>query len=67
MKVRKGMFGDGKWHLFNVVTDPSEMHPLEETMADKFESMKSLYLAYAEKNSIIEVDEYWNPFKAASE
>jgi len=34
---------------------------------EKFESMKALYLAYAEKNNIMEVDEAWNPFKAASE
>jgi arylsulfatase len=67
MKVRKGMFGDSEWHLYNVVSDPSEMHPLEDTMTDKFESMKALYVAYAEKNNIMEVDEDWNPFKAASE
>jgi len=67
MKVRKGMFGDGKWHLFNVVEDPSEMNPLEGEMSEKFDSMKALYIAYAEKNNIIEVAEDWNPFKAASE
>lgn len=67
MKVRTGMFGDGQWHLFNVVEDPSEMHPLEGEMTEKFEAMKALYAAYAKKNEIIEVDEAWNPFKAASE
>ena len=67
MKVREGMFGDGQWHLFNVVADPSEMNPLESDMPEKFESMKSLYLAYAEENNIMEVEEDWNPFKAASE
>lgn len=66
MKVRKGMFGDGKWHLFNIVEDPSEMKPLEGNMSDKLESMKSLYAAYAKEHNIIEVDEQWNPFKAAS-
>ena len=67
MKVRKGMFGDGEWHLFNVVADPSEMHHLEAEMPEKFESMKAQYLAYAEENNIMEVDEAWNPFKAASD
>ena len=67
MKVRTGMFGDGEWHLFNVVADPSEMHPLEAEMPEKFESMKALYVAYAAKNNIMEVDQDWNPFKAASE
>jgi arylsulfatase len=65
-KVRKGMFGDGKWPLFNIVEDPSEMKPLESNMSDKLESMKSLYVAYAKEHNIIEVDEQWNPFKAAS-
>jgi hypothetical protein len=36
-------------------------------MAEKFESMKALYMAYAAKNNIMEVDAAWNPFKAASE
>ena len=67
MKVRKGMFGDGEWHLFNVVADPSEMKPLESEMPEKFEAMKALYAGYAEVNNIMEVDEAWNPFKAASE
>lgn len=67
MKVRKGMFGDGEWHLYNVVADPSEMNPLEGDMPEKFESMQALYTAYAKTNSIVEVDQAWNPFKAASE
>ena len=67
MKVRKGMFGDGEWHLYNVVVDPSEMKPLENDMSAKFEAMKAQYIAYATKNNIMEVDEAWNPFKAASD
>ena len=67
MKVRKGMFGDGEWHLYDVVADPSEMTPLETKMPEKFKAMKAQYLAYAEENNIMEVDEAWNPFKAASD
>jgi arylsulfatase len=67
MKVRTGMFGDGQWHLYNVVSDPSEMKPLESEMPEMFESMKAQYATYAEKHNIMEVDEAWNPFKAASE
>jgi len=67
MKVREGMFGDGKWHLYNVVADPSEMNPLEEDMPEMFEEMKNLYAGYAKENNIMEVDAEWNPFKAASE
>lgn len=67
MKVREGMFGDGEWHLYNVVADPSEMNPLEEDMPEMFEEMKNLYAEYAKVNNIMEVDADWNPFKAASE
>lgn len=67
MKVREGMFGDGEWHLFNVVADPSEMNPLENDMPEKFDTMKALYASYAKSNNIMEVDKAWNPFKAASE
>lgn len=67
MKVREGMFGDGEWHLFNVVADPSEMNPLESDMPEKFDAMKTLYASYAKSNNIMEVDKAWNPFKAASE
>jgi arylsulfatase len=67
IKVRPGMFGDGEWHLYNVVADPSEMQPLETEIPEKFESMKKLYASYAAENNIMEVDSEWNPFKAASE
>tara|TARA_B100000809_G_scaffold258545_1_gene301932 strand:- start:2188 stop:2871 length:684 start_codon:yes stop_codon:yes gene_type:complete len=67
MKVRKGMFGDGEWHLFNIVTDPSEIKPLELEMPEKFKAMHALYVNYATEHNIVEVDESWNAFKAASE
>ncbi|MBE9548186.1 MAG: arylsulfatase [Proteobacteria bacterium] len=67
MKVRTGMFGDGQWHLYNVVTDPSETHPLEIENPEKLESMIALYESHTAKNNIIEVDKDWNPFQGASE
>lgn len=67
IKVREGMFGDGNWHLYDVVSDPSEMKPLENSMPEKFNSMKNLYLSYAKDHNIMEVVPEWNPFKAASE
>jgi len=67
IKVREGMFGDGQWHLYDVVADPSEMNPLDTEDSERLESMKALYAAYAKKNNIMEVDEAWNPFKAASD
>ena len=67
MKVRKGMFGDGAWHLFNVVEDPSENRPLDEEMPERFESMLKLYKQYELDHNLVIVDEDWSAFKAASE
>ncbi len=66
MKVRTGMFGDGKWHLYNVVSDPSESKPLEGDQPEKLNAMIALYESHKAKNNIIEVDKDWNPFQGAS-
>ena len=67
MKVRTGMFGDGQWHLYNVVTDPSETHPLEKENPEKLKEMIALYDSHIAKNDIIAVDEGWSAFQGASE
>jgi hypothetical protein len=61
------MFGDGKWHLYNVVSDPSETKPLEAMHPEKLEAMVALYEEYTNKNNIIEVDPSWSPFAGASQ
>jgi arylsulfatase A-like enzyme len=67
IKVRKGMFGDGEWHLYNIIDDPSESNPLESEDPERLKSMQELYASYAEANSIMEVASDWNPFKGFSE
>ena len=67
MKVRTGMFGDGKWHLYNVVSDPSESHPLETKNPEKLTAMISLYESYIAKNNILPVDSAWSAFQGASQ
>jgi len=67
MKVRPGMFGDGEWHLYDVVLDPSESKPLETEMPEQYESMMALYTQYAKDHQLVEVDSEWNAFRAASE
>ena len=67
MKVRTGMFGDGEWHLYNVVSDPSESYPLEQGQPEKLKEMVALYQSYTAKNNILEVDADWNPFQGASQ
>lgn len=67
MKVRTGMFGDGKWHLYDVVEDPSESKPLEAEMPERFENMLALYKQYEKDHNLVLVDEDWSAFKAASD
>ncbi|WP_282122510.1 arylsulfatase [Algibacter mikhailovii] len=67
MKVRKGMFGDGEWHLYNVVNDPSESNPLEEDHTEIYNKMLALYKGYEDQHKLVKVDEDWSAFKAASE
>jgi arylsulfatase A-like enzyme len=66
MKVRTGMFGDGQWHLYNVINDPSETQPLEGENPEKLAEMVALYKSYTAKNNILDVDEDWNAFHGAS-
>jgi arylsulfatase A-like enzyme len=67
MKVRTGMFGDGKWHLYNVVSDPSESKPLEAKHPKRLAAMITLYKGYTVKNNIIDVEASWSPFQGASQ
>ena len=67
MKLRRGMYGDGEWHLYNIVSDPAESQPIEDQDPQRFEAMMALYRAYAEEHGIVSVEEDWNPWKAAAE
>jgi arylsulfatase len=66
MKIRSGMYGDGKWHLFNIKSDPAESKPLDDKYPEKFEAMKKLYQQYAQEHNIVEVADDWNPWEAAA-
>ncbi|MBB6463481.1 arylsulfatase [Flammeovirga kamogawensis] len=67
IKVRTGMFGDGDWHLYDVVKDPSESTPLEGSMKDRYKEMLAIYKQYEKDHQLVQVDADWNAFKAASE
>ncbi|ANQ51200.2 sulfatase-like hydrolase/transferase [Flammeovirga sp. MY04] len=67
IKVRKGMFGDGEWHLYDVVKDPSESKPLEKEMPGRYKEMLGIYKQYEKDHQLVQVDEAWNAFKAASD
>lgn len=66
MKVRTGMFGDGKCHLYNVVADPSESKPLDVKYSQKLEAMIALYNGYTTKNNIIDVSATLSAFYSPS-
>lgn len=66
MKLRKGMFGDSQWHLYNIKKDPGEVVELEKKFPDKFNSMMKIYQQYAKDHNIVKVDEDWNPWAAAA-
>ena len=63
IKVRTGMWGDGKWHLYHLRNDPAESKPLEAEMPGELAELVEIYEAYAEKWQIQEVREDWNPQK----
>ncbi|MEP1595315.1 MAG: sulfatase-like hydrolase/transferase, partial [Halieaceae bacterium] len=63
IKVRTGMWGDGKWHLYHLRNDPAETQPLEAELPDELAELVALYEAYADKWQIQDVREDWNPQK----
>jgi arylsulfatase len=62
IRVRKGMYGDGQWHLYNIAEDPGEMRPLEAEEPARLERMIAIYEQYAEEMGIVPVADNWNPW-----
>jgi arylsulfatase A-like enzyme len=48
-------YGDRKWHLYNVKTDPMESKDLAAGEPARVKSMSDAYAAYVQKNGVIEV------------
>ncbi|MBB6463275.1 sulfatase-like hydrolase/transferase [Flammeovirga kamogawensis] len=64
--VRKGMWGDGEWHLFDINLDPGETRPLEVQQPELMKKLIKQYDEYATSHHIIPVKEDWNPWTAIS-
>ncbi|QZT38824.1 sulfatase-like hydrolase/transferase [Halosquirtibacter xylanolyticus] len=62
--IRKGMWGDGQWHLYNIEKDPGETTPLEEQYPEMLDELKAIYASYAKQHDIISVEQDWNPWSA---
>ena len=64
IRVRPGMYGDGKWHLYDIKKDPGEMRPLEADQPERLRKMIGIYERYAEEKGLVPVDDDWNPWKS---
>ena len=57
----KGAGGSGKWQLFNLQKDPSELHDLAQKEPTRLKSMIDLWKQYAKENGVILTGD--GPFK----
>jgi arylsulfatase A-like enzyme len=48
-------YGDGKWRLYDLKTDPTESHDLMASQPDLANSMTGTFKAYVAKNGVVEV------------
>jgi arylsulfatase len=64
IRVRTGMYGDGKWHLYDIKKDPGEARPLETAQPERLKKMIEIYKRYAKAKGIVPVADDWNPWKS---
>ncbi len=50
-------FGDGRWHLYNIMTDPGETTDLAASDPARFAAMQADYQAYAKANGVLPMPE----------
>jgi len=62
--INLGMFGEGRWHLYNLRRDPVEQYPLEYEHPEFFKEMMRAYNAYEKRNRVITLPPNWNPWAA---
>jgi arylsulfatase len=53
-------YGDRKWHLYDLRSDPTESTDLEATDPQRVKSMSDEYAQYVKKNGVIEVPDDYN-------
>ena len=46
-------YGDGGWHLYDIVTDPGETCDLAATLPDRFKAMQAGYAAFAKAEQVL--------------
>ena len=62
IRVRTGMYGDGKWHLYDIKKDPGETRPLDAEQRRRLKRLIRTYDKYAKNKHIVPVAEAWNPW-----
>lgn len=62
MYVRRGMWGDGEWHLFDILNDPGETQPLETERPEQLQAMVEFYQQYTAERNVVPVRANWNPW-----
>jgi len=62
IRVRPAMWGDGEWHLYNIVTDPGETTPLETEQPEQLAALVAIYEQHAKAKGIVEVSDNWSPW-----
>ena len=55
--------GDGKWHMYDLATDPGETTDLASARPELFQDMLNEYLSYADEVGVVPVSADYNPFK----
>lgn len=50
-------YGDGRWHLYNIVADPGETTDLADREPGRFAEMQADYAAYAKANGVLPMPE----------
>ena len=53
--------GDGRWHLYNIQSDPGETQDLQSQLPDLFSSMQSAYAQYAKDNGVLPMPAGYEP------
>jgi arylsulfatase/uncharacterized sulfatase len=55
--------GDGRWHLYDLSTDPGETRDLQKVLPQQFVAMQADYAAWAQAHGVLPMPEGYNPVK----
>lgn len=64
IRVRPGMYGDGKCHLYDIKKDPGETRPIEADQPERLRKMVAIYERYAKEKGLVPVADDWNPWES---